>query len=140
MKIFTRILVAYDGSAAAERAFDHAIDLAARYEARLDVAAVIDAPEFTGREELPGWLEARRSRHAGQFQALRKRAARSNVIPLCDTLVGEPSGQIVRRAAELQSDLIVIGHRDLGTVQRWLAGSVARAVLDDTRCAVLVVR
>lgn len=138
--MFTRILAAYDGSAAAEKAFDYAVDLAARYEARLDVVAVADAPEFSGVQELPGWLEAARSRLAGQFQSLRKRASRHNVVPLCDTLVGDPAGEIVRRAGELHSDVIVIGHRDLGTVQRWLAGSVARAVLADTRCTVLVVR
>lgn len=138
--MFKRILAAYDGSASADKAFDYAVDLAQKYAARLDVLAVVDAPDSSDGAALPAPLEDVRKQFAEQFHALRKRAARHNVIPMCETLVGVPAGQIVRQADEKRSDVIVIGHRDLGTVQRWLAGSVTRAVLADTRCAVLVVR
>ncbi|WP_342482043.1 universal stress protein [Cupriavidus metallidurans] len=51
-----------------------------------------------------------------------------------------PAGQIVDFAEELGVELIVMGHRGRSAIERWLVGSVARAVIDHANCPVLVVR
>lgn len=53
---------------------------------------------------------------------------------------GDPANEILRAAAELQSDLIVTGSRGLGTLERLLLGSVARNVLIHALGSVLIVR
>ena len=56
------------------------------------------------------------------------------------TRVGQPGDQIVSVGTEHAADLIVTGCRGLGTLRRWLEGSVTHDVLLHTRSSVLVVR
>jgi nucleotide-binding universal stress UspA family protein len=51
---------------------------------------------------------------------------------------GDPAAELLRVARESAADLIVLGARGLGRVQRVLLGSVSETVLRDARCAVLV--
>jgi nucleotide-binding universal stress UspA family protein len=51
---------------------------------------------------------------------------------------GDPAGELVRIANENAVDLVVLGARGLGAVQRLLLGSVSEAVLRDASCAVLI--
>jgi len=41
-------------------------------------------------------------------------------------------------AREMNADLIVVGHRDQGTLARWLNGSVGASILHHPPCSVLV--
>lgn len=70
-------------------------------------------------------------------------AAASTVRP-ADTVtvvaVGDPADRIVDTAKEFDVDLIVVGTRDRGPVQRFFTGSVSRDVLEHAPCSVLVVR
>lgn len=52
---------------------------------------------------------------------------------------GDPAAELLRIAQETAADLIVLGARGLGAVQRVLLGSVSEAVLRDAQCAVLIV-
>ena len=45
-----KILIAYDGSEAADKAYGHALDLAGKYGADLRVLAVASPPEFAEDE------------------------------------------------------------------------------------------
>jgi len=51
---------------------------------------------------------------------------------------GKPTEQIILSAREINADLIVVGHRDQGTLARWLNGSVAESILHQPPCSVLV--
>ena len=51
---------------------------------------------------------------------------------------GNPAEQIVLAAREMNADLIVVGHRDQGTLARWLGGSVGASILHHPPCSVLV--
>ncbi len=53
--------------------------------------------------------------------------------------VGDPVAAIVRAAEETDADLIVVGGDDAGFLGRLLDRSVARALLRESRCPVLVV-
>jgi nucleotide-binding universal stress UspA family protein len=54
--------------------------------------------------------------------------------------VGDPKTEILDRAAALHADLIVVGANGLGAVERFLIGSVSRAVLRFAPCSVALVR
>jgi nucleotide-binding universal stress UspA family protein len=53
---------------------------------------------------------------------------------------GDPANEILQAAVELQSDLVVTGSRGLGGLERLVLGSVARNVLIQAPCSVLIVR
>jgi nucleotide-binding universal stress UspA family protein len=116
-----RILVGYDGSAAAGRALDAAADLVG-YGSTLAVVAVQNgALRRTVVAEARGHL---RGRHVeARYHEPR----------------GEPAEKLVEAARELEVDLVVVGRRDC-TPLRELLGSVSRKVVRRAPCDVLVVR
>jgi len=58
--------------------------------------------------------------------------------PICKT--GDPAEEIIKVAAKQGADLIVMGAKGLGTIDRVLLGSVSMQVLQYANCPVLVVR
>lgn len=52
---------------------------------------------------------------------------------------GNPSDRIVEAAEKGNYDLIVLGSRGLGTVERFLLGSVSDGVSNEVKCSVLIV-
>ena len=54
--------------------------------------------------------------------------------------LGKPAEEIMKVASEHQTDLIVMGAKGLGAVDRFLLGSVSARVVQHANCAVLIVR
>jgi nucleotide-binding universal stress UspA family protein len=55
------------------------------------------------------------------------------------TALGDPASSIARLAEDRKADLVVIGTRGLGPVQRLLGQSVSQAVSRRVRCDLLIV-
>ncbi|HEU5294708.1 MAG TPA: universal stress protein [Burkholderiaceae bacterium] len=135
-----RILLGYDGSASAERAYALAVDLAQRYGAELHVLAVARPPDFGDEVETEAAIEHSR-RHYGQvLAALHPRLAHDAKGAHATLAVGHPAEQLLRYAELHGIDHIVVGHRGRTAFERWLIGSVARQVIAHAHCAVTVVR
>ena len=135
-----KILVAYDGSEPADKAFDYALELAAKFSAELEVIGVIRPPEFGGAVESTAMIEDGKRHFLEQARKLHERSRCAGISVHCHSLVGHPADQIVRYATEAGVDLIVVGHRGKSLIERWLLGSVARQVIAHAPCAVTVVR
>jgi nucleotide-binding universal stress UspA family protein len=135
-----RILVAYDGSDSAKKAFSLALDLAAKYGAELSALAVARPPEFGDEVETEALTENSKKHYWHVLKPLHDIAVAANVAVHFDVAVGHPAEQIVRRAESWQADLIVVGHRGRTLFERWLIGSVAKRVISYAPCAVLVAR
>ena len=132
------ILVAYDGSASASKAFSLGLELAEKYAADLRVLTVARPPEFGSEVETEAVIENSK-RHCHEI--LRPLHALAGKIPArFEVAVGHPAEQIVRHAEEWRADLIVVGHRGRTFFERWLIGSVAKYVINHAACAVLVTR
>jgi nucleotide-binding universal stress UspA family protein len=58
--------------------------------------------------------------------------------PICK--IGDPAEEIMKVAAKQHADVIVMGNKGLGTIDRVLLGSVSMQVLQYAHCPVLVVR
>jgi nucleotide-binding universal stress UspA family protein len=52
-------------------------------------------------------------------------------------LRGSPARSILAEAKDMHADLVVLGRRPSGTLERWLLGSTAERVLHGAHCAVL---
>ena len=135
-----RILVGYDGSEHAAKAFAMAVDLAGKYGAALEVVCVAQPPEPPGMVETEAMLEAAQEHFEQTFAALRPQAETVGLHPKLTVLVGNPADQIVHHANVAKADLIVLGHRSKSRMQRWLLGSISKRVSSYANCAVLIVR
>jgi len=131
-----KILLAYDGSEAAGRAFDQARELADRFGAELTVLAVARPPEIGDDVETEAVVENSRKYYHRILQPLRDKAAKAHF----DVVVGHPAVKITAYAEAHGIDLIVLGHRGKTLFERWLIGSVAKKVMSYAHCSVLVVR
>lgn len=130
------ILVAYDGSESARRAFEQALDLAGRYGAQLTVLAVARPPEFGSEVETEAVMENSLQYYRQLLEALKAQAPAARY----EVAVGHPAVKITTFAEANGIDLIVLGHRGKTVFERWLIGSVAKKVMSYAPCSVLVVR
>lgn len=140
--MFHNILVPVDGSADAERALVHAIDLAESEHTRLTlIAAPAEVPAlgFLVAGEVTGeLLEDARS----QAEAILRRA-RDRVpdgLPVATMLVDAPIQMaILRQIKNGHHDLVVMGSRGRGAVRSVLLGSVSHYVLHHSPVPILIV-
>ena len=134
------VLVAFDGSEAAGRAFDFGLDLAAKFGAELTVLAVVRPPELPEDVETEALVESARDYYESQFGPLQSRAAKANVKNGFAVAVGHPAEQIVHYAETHEVDHIVLGDRGKTFFRRWLIGSVSKQVMHYAHCTTTVVR
>jgi len=135
-----RILVAYDGSDPAKKAFSLALNLAGKYGAEVTVLAIARPPEFGSEVETEAVTENSKKHYKQILKPLHDLAAAENVTAHFEVAVGHPADQIVRHAERWQADLVVVGHRGRAFFERLLIGSVAKHVIEHAPCPVLVAR
>lgn len=135
-----RILVAYDGSPFANRAFEAGLEMARLYKADLLVLSVVQMPEPAMSFEAADLLDEASVHYEKDFAALNAAARSAGVAFETRIVVGHISDQIVQRAADERADIIVMGHRGKSLIQRWLLGSVSKRVISYAHCSVLIVR
>lgn len=141
--MFRSILVAVDGSPAATKALEEAVDLARSTSARLTLISVADLPRwrFSGFPlAVPFPNEADLVNEAEQIVA-RAEALVPEDVPV-STVVrrGPVAKEILKRIETGEHDLVVVGSRGLGPAGSLILGSVSRAVLARSPVPVLVAR
>jgi nucleotide-binding universal stress UspA family protein len=134
------VLVAFDGSEAATRAFDFALMLSAKFGSLLHVLAVVRPPELPEDVETEALVESAREYYEKQFESLRTRASKAKVKAEFAVAVGHPAEQIVHYAEQNGVDHIVLGDRGKTFFRRWLIGSVSKQVIHYAHCTTTVVR
>jgi len=138
--MISKLLVAYDGSKQAEKAYSLALDMASKYSSKMIVLSVARPPEPPVAVELEAVLESATAYYEGHFKGMKERAEAAGIEAVFVVRVGHPAEQIVHMADEEAADAIVMGHRGESFLQRWLLGSVAKRVLSYAHCTVVVVR
>ena len=140
MAKYRKILVAYDGSSSAKNALSLASRLAREDKSWIKVLAVV--PPYQGDLELIGVSDIKEA-ITGPGQELlseaRQLADREGVHILTNLEQGEPYEQIVHVAEEESCDLIIMGRRGKGKMERALIGSVTARVIGHTGKDVLVI-
>ena len=142
-----KILLATDGSEAAELATRAAVELAEGTSSELHVVYVEPMPDFMKMNAagLPGYDRELYEKIDGEGQeTLRKlvwrvKAAGGSVAE-AHLRMGAVAEEIVAFADELEVDLIIVGSRGLRRMKRALVGSVSESVFRHADCPVMVVR
>ena len=141
--MFRNILVAVDGSPDAERAFQHAIDLAECAAARLTVFSAVPAPPSLayaspGAAALADIQEKAREETETIVRDARERVPQSvSVTTVVKDEAVKPA--LIAQIDAGHHDLVVMGSRGRGAVRSVLLGSVSHHVLHHTRVPVLIV-
>jgi len=137
--MYQKILLAYDGSPDGREALTQARNLASVSGAAVRLLAIIDPSEnmlvVEGMSFVP---DNQRFLTQSVLDAGVRRLEGVGCTATNDVRYGNPAEQIVLSAREMKADLIVVGHRDQGTLARWLNGSVGASILHHPPCSVLV--
>lgn len=139
------LLVATDGSPAADAALDAAVSLAAATGDRIAVITVWQALQgdfglaYPAVGMLDDILDAERRHAEGVLSDAIARAEAAGVPIETHLATGDPAGQICAYAGQIGARLIAVGRRGHGTVASLLVGSVSNAVIRMAPCPVLVV-
>ncbi|MCA1682420.1 MAG: universal stress protein [Actinobacteria bacterium] len=139
--MFQRILIAWDGSEVALRAFDVAIDLTRRYGAELAAVSIARSPARAETDADRHESADAAHRYLGDtFAEVVDRAERVGVSVEHSIIDGDtPAQALVNHAREHGFDLLVCGHHHSNRVGRLLLRGVSRDLLTATTIPVLVV-
>lgn len=133
------ILVAYDDTEPSRRALERAAMLAEAFGSKVLVTSI--APLVHSLPRAPATPESERPRMATHEDV--DRATATLVERGIDAegveATGDPASAIAELAERRGVDLVVLGSRGLGPIQRLLGQSVSQAVSRRVRCDVLIV-
>jgi nucleotide-binding universal stress UspA family protein len=142
-----KVLIAFDGSDHAMKAFAVAEDLAKRYNAQLVVLNAVELPfPYLVPRVAPADISAVRDSAVEGAKAkvdhLVLQARNEGIDATGEVLdKGDSAVKVILEYAEEQGvDLIVAGTRGLGGFPKMLLGSVSSGLVSHAHCGVLVVR
>jgi nucleotide-binding universal stress UspA family protein len=133
------IVVGYDDGEPAQRALDRAADIAEKFGASLVVTSVTPVVYEAGRSAGPTDSVDTFEHHKDELKAARDHLANRKLQVRFQPAVGEPADSIVELADSENADLIVVGTREVGVVQRLLGQSVSDAVAKHSHRDVMIV-
>lgn len=141
-----------DGSSESKKAVEQAVILAKKFGSEVALISVVEVESDVAYTELGIVM-------SGEYTGVRDtliKIKQENDNKLLDAIissmdctgvaikkvikVGSAHPEIIEEAANGKYDLIVMGHRGLNPVQRFFIGSVAKRVIADAPCSVLIVK
>jgi len=152
LRTLARVLIGVDGSTNSHRAVALVAALAAPPGGRLSLVRIVEPVRQPSIALAPNAAQAVIAREVMRLNAEALHTARHEVARLAEGLrrsgwkvqplvrVGHPVPGLLRVAADTRAQLLAIGARGIGGVERLLLGSVAEGVLNRARVSVLVAR
>ena len=149
---FRSPLIGLDGSPGSRHALSFVARLVPPPGGRAMVVRVVEPVHVPSMGLLPGAIRTEIAGQAAAVQAARVRSAQRNVDAAVAQLtksgwrargevsVGLPLDELLRAARTHHADLLVLGARGVGGVERFLLGSVADAATKRAPISVLIVR
>jgi nucleotide-binding universal stress UspA family protein len=142
--MYKRILLAYDGSDAGQKALLDCQDLAQWSRSELFLVAVMpSAMSFVGLEggvydiELE---EREKKKYEAILQDGLRRLDSAGYAATGEVVTGEAIDEITKYARRIEANLIVVGHKHLDSwAARWWRGSISGALIEHAPCSVLCV-
>ena len=135
------IVVGYDESEPAKRALERAADLAVAFDAKLIVTSVAQLLAGASAARGLGPLDPidPPEVHRAELEHAKAYLAERGIEAEYDVALGDPATEILDLAAARGADLIVVGTREAGLLERLIQPSVSGAVQRRARCDVLIV-
>jgi len=150
--VFKRILAAVDGTELAEEVLETAITISKRFDSDVHVVHAVHegvlAGLLKGDDEDDGAVmgpygpveTAEPDDPGSVVRRMREHAEMLGTKIAIHTPEGSPGEEIVRVAAEVHADLIVLGAHQKSLVRRLLIGSVSGYVIENGSVSTLIVK
>lgn len=141
--MYKRILLAYDGSEAGQKALLDCQDLVQWSRAALELVAVMpNHIDFIGAEGGyydPKIAEREKENYRAILEQGLKALSDAGHSATGQVLTGDVVSEITAHARKIGADLIVVGHKHLdGWAARWWRGSSSSTLIEHAHCSVLV--
>jgi nucleotide-binding universal stress UspA family protein len=139
--VFTKILLAFDGSAPCATALRHSTDLARLAGAELHLLGIVVTSGYMATAEGVGGVDVwgmERAKLQPDLDAAVQQVAAQGLTAIVAIREGEPAEEINAYACAIKADLIVLGHTRKGMFARWLEGSVGTKLLAKLPCSLLI--
>ncbi len=138
--MFSKILVAIDGSESAKKAFTTSIYLASVSKCRIDVIHVVSC-EFGGDSAASFELvEDLKIKANSMLEEYKSDALEKGIRPKFMLEIGDPANMIIEIVNSKDYDLVVLGTRGMNVFKELVLGSVSIKVMHHAKCPVMVVR
>jgi nucleotide-binding universal stress UspA family protein len=134
------IVVGFDDTEPARHALERAAELATALHAKLVVTSVAPLLVTVARSAGPHDPADSPAKHVEELRDARKLLEARGVAAEYVPAEGEPAETIVELAKQRGADMIVVGTRDPGVLERLLGQSVSESVARHAQCDVLIVR
>ncbi len=138
--VFSRILVAIDGSESAKKAFTKSIFLAQKCSSKLDLVHVVSCELGGDSATTFELIEQLQTKAKLILEEYRKEAIKNNIPIEVMIKQGDPAQIIIEIANTENYDLIITGSRGMSAFKELLVGSVTLKVIHHVNCPVMVVR
>jgi nucleotide-binding universal stress UspA family protein len=133
------IVVGYDDTEPAKRALERAADFAEKFGSTVIVTSVAGVLVPLGRSGGGADPVESPAEHAQELEHAREYLQGRGIQAEYQPAVGEPAETIVELAEQRNADLIVVGTREPGILERLLGHSVSAGVARRAHCDVLIV-
>lgn len=144
--LIKHLLVPFDQSQISHRAFEFALDLAKKYNAKISVLTIMYSGvlsssflDMSGHQKI---IEKERMNQISRsFKALDEASRKFGVDVRSDTVFSKSvSDTILSFCAHRKVDVIVMGTRARDSPRRFMIGSVAMDVIQKAACPVILVK
>jgi nucleotide-binding universal stress UspA family protein len=139
--MFTRIVIANDGSEGGFKALALGCDLAKRYGAALHMISVEELPDFPASiDEIVEIKDAENHKYHDVIERARAAAAASGVALDTEVLAGHAAAPVVERVKALNADLLVVGFMGHSALYERIIGGTTDRLVRLAPCPVLVAK
>ncbi|RDZ64798.1 universal stress protein [Haloferax sp. Atlit-12N] len=139
--MYSEILVPTDGSKAAERAIDHALDLAKTYDARIHALYVVDTSIYTSLDAgADVVIDALEREGDAATRHVSKAAEEAGIEVQAEVVTGTAYRSIREYIDDHAIDLVVMGTHGRTGLSHYLLGSVTERVVRTSPVPVLTIR
>jgi nucleotide-binding universal stress UspA family protein len=139
--VFTRIVVANDGSEGGFRALAMACDLSKRYGAALHMVSVEELPDFPASiDEILEIKDANNHKFHAVVERAREMAKAQGIEFEADVVAGHAAASVIERVKAVKADLLVIGFMGHSALYERIIGGTSDRLVRLAPCPVLVVK
>ena len=147
-----KMLIPIDGSSESKNAVAQALEIAKKCGSEMTLISVVDVEPDVTYTELGVVIPVEYISMRDSLIKIKK----ESVGKMLDTVIagmdcgtvpiskiikdGDAHHEIIEVAKSGGYDLIVMGHRGLNPIKRFLVGSVAKRVIEDAPCSVMIVK